>query len=71
MKSPEKMYFSRLTSRRYFINSPSGTHAYPPVMLDFECDPGDSSRRSASSSICHLFARLGIKFFVSVNVFSS
>jgi hypothetical protein len=38
VKSPENMYFSCLTSRRYFIKSPAGTHAYPPVLLDFEGD---------------------------------
>jgi hypothetical protein len=64
VKSPEKVYFSRLTSRRCFIKSSAGTHAYPPVMLGFEGDPDDSSRRSASSSKCYLFTRLGI-FFIS------
>jgi hypothetical protein len=73
VKSSEKnVYFSRLITRRCFIKSPAGIHAYPPVLLDFEGDPDDSSRRSASSK-CNLFARLGIfyKFFVIVNVFSS
>ena len=61
MKSPEKKrYFSRQTSLRYFIKSLAGTHASPPVMLDFEDDPGDTSGRSASSLKFHLFARLGI-----------
>jgi len=55
-----KMYFSRLTSRRYFIQSPARTDAYPPVLLDFEGDPDDSSRRSASFSKFRLFARLSI-----------
>ena len=74
MKSPEKkMYFSPLTSGRYFIKSPAGILAYPTVMLDFEGDPDDSSRRSASSSKCYLFARLSIfcEFFVRFNILSS
>jgi hypothetical protein len=55
-----KMFFFRLTSRLYFIQPPARIRAYPPVLLDFEGDLDGSSRRSASSSKCRLFARLSI-----------
>jgi hypothetical protein len=73
VKSPENMYFSCLTSRRYFIKSPAGTHAYPPVMLDFEGDRMTVHEGVPPPQNAIFLPDLVFfyKFFVSVNVFSS
>jgi len=60
VKSPENMYFSCLTSRRYFIKPPAGTHAYPPVMLDFEGDRMTVHEGVPPPQNAIFFARFGI-----------